>query len=175
MINSLLKITAGALISMVCLTWVQSSAAKEAVLPVQVWNPPLQTPVHLVNQYRQPNSDYSAGHRGVDYLASLGQAVLAPADGQVWFVRKVFQRNLITLIHEGGYLSEYEPVCSTLEKGQSVSSGQEIGSLCQGDQSYLQHCASATCLHFSLRKDGAYLSPMVLLGGLNPSRLFPTP
>ena len=175
MTKSLLKITAGALISMACLTWVQSSAATEPVLPVQVWNPPLNAPIRLVNQYRQPNSDYSAGHRGVDYLVDQNQAVLAPADGEVWFVRKVFQRNLITLRHPGGLLSEFEPVCSDLVKGQAVLQGQEIGHLCEPDSSYTPHCASATCLHFSVRKDGAYLSPLVFIGGLNPSRLLPTP
>ena len=175
MTKSLLKTTAGALISMACLTWVQSSAATEPVLPVQVWNPPLNAPIRLVNQYRQPNSDYSAGHRGVDYLVDQNQAVLAPADGEVWFVRKVFQRNLITLSHPGGLLSEFEPVCSDLVKGQAVLQGQEIGHLCEPDSSYTPHCASATCLHFSVRKDGAYLSPLVFIGGLNPSRLLPTP
>ena len=175
MTKSLLKITAGALISMAGLTWVQSSAATEPVLPVQVWNPPLNAPIRLVNQYRQPNSDYSAGHRGVDYLVDQNQAVLAPADGEVWFVRKVFQRNLITLSHPGGLLSEFEPVCSDLVKGQAVLQGQEIGHLCEPDSSYTPHCASATCLHFSVRKDGAYLSPLVFIGGLNPSRLLPTP
>jgi hypothetical protein len=33
------------------------------------------------------------------------------------------------------------------------------------------HCAPLLCLHFSLRHNGAYLSPLALIGGLKPSRL----
>lgn len=173
--KTLLKTTMAALISMACLTWVQASVASEPALQVQVWNPPLEPPVQLVNHYIQPNSDYSAGHRGVDYLSALGQPIFAPADGQIWFVRKVFQRNLVTLSHPGGLLTEYEPVCTDLVKGQPVLQGQKIGYLCEADNSYKPHCPPNTCLHFSVRKDGAYFSPLLMIGGLNPSRLLPTP
>lgn len=173
--KTLPKVTLAALISMACLTFVQASTASEPDMQVQIWNPPLETPIQLVNQYIQPNSDYSAGHRGVDYLATIGQSVFAPADGQVWFVRKVFQRYLVTLSHGGGVISEYEPVCTYLTKGQAVLQGQEIGHLCESDPSYKPHCETVTCLHFSVRRDGDYFSPLVFIGGLNPSRLLPTP
>ena len=137
------------------------------------WVPPLESPIKLINQYRQPNSDYSAGHRGVDYLVKEGQLVLAPADGFVWFSGKVVNRNLLSLVHEGGYLSEFEPACTDLQKGEPIFAGQEIGWVCQPDNDYLKHCQSAICLHFSLRRQGAYLSPLIFIGGLNPSRLLP--
>ena len=171
MSRSLSGITLVALISLASLAFVPASAAEDSILPVQNWNPPLDAPVKLVNQYRQPNSDYSAGHRGVDYLSKLGQPVLATADGQVWFTRQVGQRNVMSLAHAGGYLSEVEPVCTDLSKGEQVFQGQQIGVVCAGTENYVQHCASAICLHFSLRKDGAYLSPLIFIGGLNPSRL----
>lgn len=171
MTKFLSKIVVSALISMAGLTWVQASAATEEILPASTWNPPLETPVRLVNQYRQPNSDYSAGHRGVDYLVEIGQPVFAPAKGQVWFAGIVGQRSLLSMTHEGGYLSEVEPVCTDLKKGEPVFEGQQVGVVCQATSQYRQHCSSATCLHFSLRKDGAYLSPLIFIGGLNPSRL----
>ena len=165
--------TVTALISMAGLTWLQGAFALEPELEVKPWNPPLDAPIKLVNQYRQPNSDYSAGHRGIDYLAIENQRILSPADGQVSFVGLVVNRNLISIRHQNGLQTEYEPVCSELKLGQRVSRGQQIGWLCQGQTNYDQHCDSADCLHFSLRKNGAYLSPLVQIGGMNPSRLLP--
>ena len=138
-----------------------------------IWRVPLAPPVQLINQYRQPSSDYSAGHRGVDYQVSLGDSVFAPADGTVWFVGKVVDRNIISLKHGSSILTEYEPVCSTLAAGENVALGQLIGLVCDADRGYRQHCPGARCLHFSLRFTGQYLSPLALIGGLNPSRLLP--
>ena len=157
------------------IVWVQASALAANQLPVGIWNPPLEAPIRLVNQYRQPNSDYSAGHRGVDYLVSDGQAVLAPADGQVWFSGRVANRPLLSLLHDGGYLTEFEPVCTDLARGERVFAGQAVAQVCQGNFSYLNHCPGAQCMHFSLRSAGAYLSPLIFIGGLNPSRLLPRP
>jgi murein DD-endopeptidase MepM/ murein hydrolase activator NlpD len=175
MTKNLAIITTSALISMSAFIWVQASLAAGPDLRVTTWNPPLDTPIKLVNQYRQPNSDYSAGHRGVDYLVEAGQAVYAPFEGQIWFVGKVVDRFLVTMRHESGYVSEFEPVCTKHKQGDVLVAGQFLGQICEPEITYKRHCASAECLHFSIRKDGAYLSPLVLLGGLNPSRLFPTP
>ena len=173
--KNLRKMTLACLLSIGALTWLQAQAVAGPPLPSGTWNPPLEAPIRLINQYRQPNSDYSAGHRGVDYLVKTGQPVLAPADGIVWFAGKVAQRPLISLKHGNGYLSEFEPVCTDLSKGEPVFAGQQIGYVCQADETYLPHCAKADCLHFSLRIEGAYLSPLVFFGGLNPSRLLATP
>ena len=138
-----------------------------------VWRVPLAPPAQLINQYRQPSSDYSAGHRGVDYQVSLDESVFAPADGLVWFVGRVVNRNIVSLKHGTGILTEFEPVCSTLTVGESVAIGEVIGLVCDAGSSYRQHCDAARCIHFSMRSDGHYLSPLALIGGLNPSRLLP--
>ena len=175
------------LVAICAITSVQAAVSANPITPVGYWNPPLEAPIRLVNQYRQPNSDYSSGHRGVDYLVKVGQPVLAPADGQVWFVGKVAQRNVLSLVHQGGYLTEFEPACTDLTKGEPVFAGQEIAKVCRPDETYLSHCPIATCLHFSLRQpeftgstgrrssSGQYLSPLLFIGGLNPSRLLPMP
>lgn len=147
--------------------------AKPTEVSSLVWRVPLAPPVQLINQYRQPSSDYSAGHRGVDYQVSLGQAVFAPADGLVWFVGRVVDRNIISLKHGTGILTEFEPVCSALTAGDTVAMGEQIGLVCDATTSYRQHCDAARCLHFSMRSDGQYLSPLALIGDLNPSRLLP--
>ncbi len=138
-----------------------------------VWRVPLAPPVQLIQQFRQPSSDYSAGHRGVDYQVSFGQQVFAPADGLVWYVGRLVDRNIISLKHGSTLLTEYEPVCSTLSTGSVVAMGQVIGLVCDAAVTYRQHCTGVRCMHFSMRFEGRYLSPLALIGGLNPSRLLP--
>ena len=127
----------------------------------------------LVNDYRQSEGPYTEGHRGVDYQVDLGQGVFAPAAATVHFVGSVADRQLISLSHEGELLTTYEPVCSVLKVGDKVSSGDLIGEVCEADSSYQQHCLETTCLHFSVRKNGEYLSPLWFSGELSPSRLLP--
>ena len=177
--KQLKNLTLASLISLSLLICLQAAAAANSSLPVGNWNPPLEPPVRLVNQYRQPNSDYSAGHRGVDYLVTLDQPILAPADGKVWFAGTVAQRPVLSLKHEGGYLTEFEPACTDLSIGEPVFAGQEIAVVCPALPTYQGHCPKAACLHFSLcspvkTKGGSeYLSPLLFIGGLNPSRLLP--
>lgn len=127
----------------------------------------------VVRQYRQSETPYSAGHRGIDYEATLGQAVFAPAEGKVHFVGEVVNRQLISLDHDQELLSAFEPVCSQLTEGDSVVSGQLIGEVCEGGASYDPHCQPSICVHFSVRKNGEYLSPLWFTGELKPSRLLP--
>jgi murein DD-endopeptidase MepM/ murein hydrolase activator NlpD len=127
----------------------------------------------LINEYRQSETEYSAGHRGVDYEVVLGQAVFAPAAGKVHFIGKVVNRQLISLSHEEGLLSAFEPVCSQLELGAEVAKGELIGEVCEADETYQQHCEQLFCLHFSIRKNGKYLSPLWFTGELSESRLLP--
>jgi murein DD-endopeptidase MepM/ murein hydrolase activator NlpD len=127
----------------------------------------------VVHEYRQSETPYSAGHRGIDYEATLGQAVFAPADGKIHFVGEVVNRQLISLDHDQELLSAFEPVCSQLTEGDSVVSGQLIGEVCEGGASYDPHCQPSICVHFSVRKNGEYLSPLWFTGELTPSRLLP--
>ena len=127
----------------------------------------------LINSYRQSETEYSAGHRGVDYQVELGQGVFAPSNGQVHFVGRVVNRQLISLAHENNLLSSFEPVCSTLQKGDRVNAGDLIGEVCEAEENYQQHCEEIFCLHFSIRRNGEYLSPLWFTGELPPSRLLP--
>lgn len=135
-----------------------------------------QSPVvasQLINSYRQSETPYSEGHRGVDYRVELGQGVFAPADGEVHFVGEVVNRSLISLSHPGGLLSAFEPVCSRLEIGDQVRTGDLIAEVCEADGDYSKHCPDFECLHFSARINGEYLSPLKLTGEQKPSRLLP--
>jgi murein DD-endopeptidase MepM/ murein hydrolase activator NlpD len=74
---------------------------------------------------------------------------------------------VLAIRHPGGLVSSYEPVESTLKAGDAVSRGQPIGTLLPG------HCASL-CLHFGVRLDGEYVSPLNYLGEIPRSILLPT-
>ena len=138
--KSLPKSVLAGLLSLTALVSAHGSISRAQETPLINWAPPLEPPVNLVNLYRQPNSDFSAGHRGIDYQVTLGQSVLAPADGEVWFSGKVVNRQLISLKHPDGNLTEFEPVCTDLQKGEPVFLGQEIGQICEADSNYRQHC-----------------------------------
>ncbi len=155
--------------------WQQQAATADAQTtpPPERWLAPLDAPLHLVNPYFQPSSDYSAGHRGIDYRVELDQQIYAPVGGSVWFAGEVADRNLISIRTKAGDLIEFEPACSQLQAGQQVFAGQPIATVCDASENYRQHCDWQRCLHFSLRTTLGYLSPLVRYGELAPTVLLP--
>lgn len=137
------------------------------------WQVPFDSPHRLVRQYLQPASDYSAGHRGVDYEIEPGERLVAPADGVISVSRFIVNRGVLAIKHGAGLVSELEPACSDLAVGSKVRKGEVVGWVCPASENYAQHCPDDACVHFSLRFEGKYLSPLALIGGLNPSRLLP--
>jgi murein DD-endopeptidase MepM/ murein hydrolase activator NlpD len=153
------------------LTWQQSSGAKASDEPV--WQAPLEAPIQLVRPYRQPNSDYSAGHRGVDFQVQIGQAIFSPTDSKVRFNQNLVDRPVLSLETKAGEILEFEPACGSLPVGAQIHAGDAIGYVCQASSGYVQHCSKMTCLHFALRTSRGYLSPIVRYGALSPSVLLP--
>jgi murein DD-endopeptidase MepM/ murein hydrolase activator NlpD len=146
------------------------SAANAAT--VGTWDWPLAAPHTLLRPYLAPATPYSAGHRGIDIEAHgnekmLLTAVTAPAAGTVHFAGFVVDRPVLSVRHPGGVISSFEPVTTTLVIGDAVRAGQQIGTLEAG------HC-SAPCLHFGVRIDGGYVSPLLFLGGVPRAVLLPT-
>jgi murein DD-endopeptidase MepM/ murein hydrolase activator NlpD len=109
----------------------------------------------------------------VDYEVALGQGVFAPANATVSFVGLVVDRPVLSLSHSDQNVSSYEPVCSSLTVGQQVTAGELVAEVCEPEQNYVSHCDSKLCLHFSVRKNGEYLSPLWFTGELSPSVLLP--
>ena len=145
--------------------------ASHSASAAENWRAPLDSPL-LVNEFRQPSADWSAGHRGVDYLVQNRQPIFAAHSGVVSFRGRVVNRSVVSIRHENGYITSYEPVCSTLEPGNHLETGHQIGEVCS-EPEYQSHCGSRFCLHFSMRSSNGYLSPLVAIGGLSPSRLKP--
>jgi murein DD-endopeptidase MepM/ murein hydrolase activator NlpD len=120
----------------------------------------------LVRPYIAPATPYGAGHRGID-VASTGGGVYSPAAGVVHFAGVVVDRPVLSIRHGGGLLSSFEPVTTELVAGDSVQRGDRVGTLQAG------HC-STPCLHFGVRLDGDYVSPLNYLGGIPHSVQLPT-
>ncbi len=136
------------------------------VSPRPTWQWPVDTPKVVVRQFIAPATPYASGHRGVD-LGAGGGILFAPADGIVHFAGVVVDRSVLSIRHPDGLISSYEPVETTLHKGDAVARGDPIGTVLPG------HC-SQTCLHLGVRLDGEYVSPLLYLGGIEPSVLLPT-
>src|SRR6218665_658153 len=91
------------------------------------WLWPTDGPRSVVSAYRAPAHEYGAGHRGIDIAATPGSEVRAPADGVVAFRGVVVDRALITIDHEGGYVTTFEPLISDLSPGDVVAAGDVVG------------------------------------------------
>jgi hypothetical protein len=151
------------------LAWQQTAGARAD----DTWVAPLTAPINLVRPYQQPNSDYSAGHRGVDYEVSPGQTIFSPTQASVYFNQNLVDRPVLTLKTATGDLIEFEPACGSFPVGTSVNPGDAVGNVCPASANYKAHCPNLLCLHFSLRTTRGYLSPIVRYGALAPSVLLP--
>jgi len=128
----------------------------------------------VFKDYSSPNGDYSAGHRGIDFLASEGEMVLAVTDGEVRFSGQVAGRGVVSIALADGYVAEVEPICANVAEGEIVSTGQPIGTVCDAQN---PHCPE-TCLHLSARKFSAeysrgfaYLNPLLFFESFKLSHL----
>jgi murein DD-endopeptidase MepM/ murein hydrolase activator NlpD len=144
-----------------------ASANRAAVSSRANWNWPIAGAHRILRPFIAPVTVYSAGHRGIDIAADGSLDVRAPADGVVRYAGVVVDRPVLSIEHADGAVSSYEPVVSPLHKGELVARGQVVGELLPG------HC-SHPCLHFGVRVNGRYVSPLLYLGGIPWSVLLPT-
>ncbi|NJI59148.1 M23 family metallopeptidase [Microbacterium oxydans] len=144
-----------------------ASAASGDTADIPRWRWPLAGSREVVEPFRAPAHEYGAGHRGVDLGASIHAAVTAPADGTVAFRGTVVDRPLLTIEHADGLVSTFEPLRTTLDPGDAVSVGQEIGLVDAGGHT------AAGALHLGVRRDGVYINPMLLFGDLPRAVLLP--
>ncbi|MCC6376117.1 MAG: M23 family metallopeptidase [Microbacteriaceae bacterium] len=152
-------------VASVCLSTLTSMPASAS--GVDEWTWPLAGPTRVVREFVAPLNPYGRGHRGIDLAGIVEQPVISPHAGVVWFSGFVVNRGVLTIRVDGGLLLSFEPVASSLTVGESVQKGDQIGLLQSG------HC-SEPCLHFGIRRDGEYVSPLLYLGGEKRSILLPT-
>ena len=146
------------------------------------WVWPLDDPQnqHSVDgTFDLPDTEYSAGHRGIDLPGRVGEPVRAVAPGRVTFAGSVAGVGVVTVDH-GSERSTYQPVDPQVHRGDAVEVGDLLGHL-RGEGS---HCATA-CLHLGrLETDSesrAYLDPLDRLSSeshvrlVDPDGPLPTP
>ena len=116
-------------------------------------------PGAVVAGFDPPELAWSAGHRGVDLAAAVGEQVRSVLPGTVTFAGALAGRGVVVVDH-GGRRTTYEPVQAWVEEGQDVVAGEVLGVLEPG----AGHCFPAACLHWGLRVGDQYVDPLSLLG-----------
>jgi murein DD-endopeptidase MepM/ murein hydrolase activator NlpD len=152
---------AAALIACLALVAGPAAGAEPAppTAPTLTFTPPL--PLTVVTPFRPPATRYGPGHRGVDLAAAVDATVLAAADGTVVYADDLAGRGVVSIEHDGGLRTTYEPVRALVAAGDRVSRGQPIGLVEAGHPP----CALAACLHLGARlPDRIYLDPLALFG-----------
>ncbi len=128
--------------------------------PEQAFQLPVPPPPVVLSPFRPPEHRYGTGHRGVDLAAPAGTPIRAAAAGTVVYAGMLAGRGVVSVQHDGGLRTTYEPVDAAVHPGQRVTSGQALGTLQPGHPS----CAPEDCLHWGARlPDETYLDPMSLL------------
>jgi murein DD-endopeptidase MepM/ murein hydrolase activator NlpD len=121
---------------------------------------PLLPPPAVLGPFREPAHPFAPGHRGVDLGGAAGQPVLAARGGGVVFAGPVGGRSVVSVQHDDGLRTTYEPVRPLVRAGAIVRAGDVIAVLEPGHPS----CAPAVCLHWGVRRDrNVYVDPLVLL------------
>ncbi len=139
--------------------------------PGAVYGWPLHPAPTVRAPFREPAHRYGPGHRGVDLGALPGQPVLAARAGTVVFAGPLAGRGVVSVQHDDGLRTTYEPVNPLVAAGAVVRRGDPIGALDAGHPG----CPDPACLHWGARRgDAEYLDPLVLV---RPARirLLPVP
>jgi len=121
----------------------------------------LPVPGGVVRAFDPPAVRWGSGHRGVDLGAVRGDVVRAPAAGVVAFAGSVAGRRVLTLLHDDGLRSSFEPVVTGLHVGDRVRQGDPVATL--DDAGPSGHCLPGSCLHWGVRRGETYLDPMALV------------
>ncbi|MBC7596204.1 MAG: peptidoglycan DD-metalloendopeptidase family protein [Kineosporiaceae bacterium] len=109
-------------------------------------------------EFDLPDDPYGAGNRGVDLRGQVGDPVRSVAAGEVSFVGTIAHVRIVVVNH-GRERSTYQPVAATVQVGDAVTAGQQIGSLL-GTGS---HCVDSPCLHLGRKAGDRYLDPLALM------------
>lgn len=147
--------------------------AEQADAPNAPASGPWRSPVgalDLLTRFDPPPEPWLPGHRGVDLAAGHSLPVTAAGAGTVVFADDLAGRGVVSIVHDNGLRTTYEPVEPLVAAGETVTAGQTIGHLQPGHAS----CPGQACLHLGLKRGPLYLDPMLLFGK-GKVRLLPRP
>ena len=120
------------------------------------WLDPVEAEV--IDPFRPPADQFSAGNRGLEFGTQGGEVVLASQVGNVSFAGPVGGRLFVVVVHPNGYRSTYGYLEDTaVAAGAAVDQGATIGRASVG-------------FHFTVRDDGRYLDPAPLLASVQCHR-----
>jgi murein DD-endopeptidase MepM/ murein hydrolase activator NlpD len=119
----------------------------------------------VIRGFARPADAWSAGHRGIDLPAVVGERLVAPTRVRVAFAGRVVDRDVVTLDAGGGWLATFDGATSTLETGSVLEAGAPVAVV-----SPTPHCA---CVHVGLRYDGEYVNPLLAWGEVPRAVLLP--
>ena len=110
--------------------------------------------------FAPPTTVYGVGHRGVDLRAEVGMTVLSAGAGRVTYAGLLAGRGVVTVTHDGGLRTTYEPVAASVQVGQLLARGAALGRVTAGHASCRP---GTTCLHWGLLRGQTYLNPLELV------------
>lgn len=133
---------------------------------------PLTPPPAVTRYFDAPSPNWKRGHRGLDLAGAPQQPVYAAGPGTVVFAGVLAGRPVVSIAHPGGLRTSYEPVQAAVRPGQTVTTGQLLGTLLAGHPG----CPARACLHWGAMWGAAaradYVDPLGLLAE-TPIRLKP--
>lgn len=138
------------------------SPAPDAVASVNLaqpqWAWPTGQPRRVARPFDPPEFPWLSGHRGVDLSVEIGADILAVAPGVVIYAGLLVDRPVISIQHDNGLRSTFEPVEPLISVGDIVTTGQIIGKLVEGH--------SPGSLHWGAKVDAdTYVDPLGLVFG----------
>ncbi|MDP9800322.1 murein DD-endopeptidase MepM/ murein hydrolase activator NlpD [Arcanobacterium wilhelmae] len=115
---------------------------------------------HVVSSFAPGANNWDAGRRGVELELGEGAPVYAAGEGTVIYAGTLVDRQVVSIEHDDGLRTTYEPVSPMVTVGERVSQGQIIGTVAT------RPCEAGNCLHWGAKYgQKGYLNPMSLLGG----------
>lgn len=132
--------------------------------PVLAWVDPTTTAPHATQVLRPaeiPLRNWQPGHRGVDLAAEPGARIFAAGGGTVHFAGTIAGIPVLSIHHPEGFRTTYQPVRTTLKKGDVVAEGDAVGTLAYTPPNAPN---AHLGLHWgALRGKDGYFDPLTLL------------
>lgn len=87
------------------------------------------SPGQVLKGFAKPAKNWLPGHRGVDLKATLGDPIFAAGSGTVLYVGTIAGTPVVSIEHDAGLRTTYQPVFATVTQGDAVAAGDLIGTL----------------------------------------------
>ncbi|MBW3089104.1 M23 family metallopeptidase [Bifidobacterium sp. 82T24] len=118
----------------------------------------------VTRSFDNPSQPWMPGHRGVDLSTVKNQRLIAPEDGRIAFAGTVATKHVVTIEHDAGIITTYEPAVSDLPPGSAVVQGQRFATVRGGSD----HCGES-CVHWGMKTGRTtYMDPE---HAVNPQRI----